>query len=386
MQVSMPHRCIVVGLAFASLSWVISGASAQVQPSPTLETIRQAWEDREQRVRTVKIEWVERMTIAKGYLSSLFADIPSAREDVGIPAGAVVPPLDTTFDVPSSMTLDGAKLRYTRNDQQWSSKVNGYVLQPEICVYDGDVGKSLLPNGTPSTPYPSAIVRRANPAARFVHMMPILMTYRALLPSFRGFNVESMEPTGGRAIIDNNTCVELQETGSGNTLRIWLDPSLGYVMVRYLSLVQDHVRCKLDIRYVNGPDRNPVPKEWSFAWFTRDGKLESAASATVTKFEIDAAVNGGDFELEFPPGTLVNDSTNPKSEVNYIAKERGKKRNIPREEMRATYEQLIASEPGNALGKKDRSWSIAVGVSVAVAVLAGAILVWRRRSSRKTSL
>jgi hypothetical protein len=358
-------------------------ASVPGQTAVTLETIAKAWQDRQGRVRSFRFVWTERQTNTKGFVTNL-VDEPERLKQMGIPPGSVVPPEDVTFEVPSSICIDGNKVRYTRDDRQWSAKEKAYVLQPYMTVFNGELGKTFHSKGASYAPWPQALIQGRFPDARALYLSPLFMTFRACAPEFRSFDIQTLVLTGRRAVIDGKSCLEVERQLGSYVERVWIDPSRDYVVVRALSSNTEHPRTKIDIAYRKDADSGWVPEKWDILMFYASGKLQQSMRAKVTSYQINPPVELSEFDIEFPAGTRVKDIRDPNSPVDYIVKENDKKRMILPEEIGATYEQMIRSEPGQALGKRPQSfpfWSVAL--ACVVAAMAGGLLLWRKWPLRK---
>jgi hypothetical protein len=115
----------------------------QAEQPVTLETVLQGWRDRQDRVKSVRIQWTEHETVPQGSLSDFFKhDSPQQLEAMGIRPGAIIPPRDATYDVACSVVLDGDKIRVERQDHQWSGQADGFVTLPFVSVFDSKVGKT----------------------------------------------------------------------------------------------------------------------------------------------------------------------------------------------------------------------------------------------------
>lgn len=378
--------CRLVGLALSWWGTSLLLAFAHGQQGTTLETISRTWQARQDKVRSARFTWVERETIPRGYHSNL--EVPPAMrdqalKDMGIPPGSVVPPQDTTLVVSSSLCLDGEKLRYKREGWAWSAKDQAHVPRLCLTVYDGKVGKEFYPLGAPYAPWPDGLILSGYPNARSLPLSPLVMTFRPFLPQMRIFDLHTMVLTDRRAVIDGKPYRELERKSGNSLMRVWVDSSRDYVIGRYLTMVNDRPRTKIDISYRKDAGVGWVPERWDYTTFYADGKLKHAVQAKVVSYQINPTVEAKEFYLEFPPGTRVHDRTNPQSPSDYIVREGNRKRMILREDIGATYEQMINSEPGEALGKRKRSFPTwPIGLATILLVIASGWLLWRRSALR----
>ena len=100
------HRRItplaVVGLLTLTCAPSLSQEDQKASPAVSIETIAEAWRNRQQAVRTFHFEWDEFYTTTPGALSKS----PSSEVKRTGPAEA------TTYNVSFFLTMDGDKLRF----------------------------------------------------------------------------------------------------------------------------------------------------------------------------------------------------------------------------------------------------------------------------------
>jgi hypothetical protein len=357
---------------------VFAGTPARGQAPINLETISKAWQARQDRIKSGHFAWVERKTIVAGFLSNMQAYDPTLRAEPGATARSVIPPQDVTFDVSSLFLLDGEKTYFSNDDRGWSPKEQAYVQSPNIIAYNGKTGTWFHPAGFPTGPWPQAVIK-ANNEVKMHNVLPFLMAFRPLVANLRFFDLETFGSTGQTALIGGHACSELRYDRGTFIRRVWVDPSREYVIARILDTGQEQIQNKIDIQYRKDPMYGWVPETWDIVTFLPPGKLAITIRASVNKCEINANVPAKEFDIEFPVGTRVLDLTDPKGETNYILKEGGRKRMILKEDIGATYEQQLNSEPGEARGKRVQSRASWLPlVLVAVAAIAGSLLLWRR--------
>lgn len=363
---------LAISVVLTICSRMNSAAAAPV----TVAMIQKAWEDRQSRVKSARVTWVARQTDTKGSLSLLMGKR-------GNPHGKTIPPQDTSFDVPSSLFLDGEKVKYRRHEQQWSHKQGGYRRAEYISVFDGIGGKALWQYGTGKKDHPTGSVRHevyfldaAAPDLR-----PLLMTYRALTPTLRCCDIREYSLTGRRAMVSGRSCLELQRQARGGETveRLWIDPGRDYLVLRYTVIRKERVEHKIDVRFRRGSSETGwLPQGWDIVTLSQAGQVLYSSRATVTDIQINSGINDAEFGLDFPPGSLIGDL---KASQWYWVKPNGDKRIIQKGERALTYEQLLNSEPDNAQPQPFyRTWLgilLMAGASIALILLLGRI--WFRR-------
>jgi hypothetical protein len=299
---------------------------------------------------------------------------------MGIPDGAIVPPQDTTFDVPCSLTLSGSRIRYLREGRSWSGNENAYVVRPRLEVFDGETGKTLAPSGTGYTYWPHGSIVARNPTRSTLQLTPVLLAIRACDSALRPFSIQAFTATGRYILVENRRCPELHLQSGMTSHKLWVDPSRDYVPIRFISATKDVYSQRWETQYRRDPDAGWIPEAWTIHELKSDGSIERSFRARMKAFRVNADTESGEFGIVFPSGTRVADVRDPSSPSHYIVKDGDQKRAILREDIGATYDQMLNSGPGEARGKGKLlaiPWSVAI--PGAVAAFAVALLLRRRR-------
>jgi hypothetical protein len=356
---------------------------AKGQADVTVETIIKAWQARQDRIRSGRFQWTDRVTYPKGRLSDVWKTDSRLANDALEP----VPPEDVTITCNGVLTFDGQKLRYSEDSADWSKKTKKYELVSDLVVFNGEVSKELnITNPNHERYWPQGSIRKEkrNSYGSASTMQPILMTCRGLTPGMRAYDLETFELTGRKVTIDRRLCWELQRRPSSNSEDLlYVDPGRDFVFVRYLSTYRGLLMRKIDVRYEMISQKEWLPKEWTVTMNTLEGKLDQSHQLRLTSYEINPTVAPEEFELEFPPGTRVRDNRN---KTDWIVKPDGSgKRTIPRSDFGATYERLLATEPGYALRDQPFlarfNWLAIAGIVVAGGCVL--VFVWRRLKLRR---
>lgn len=154
-------RAAVAGVSAAVM--LLSRTGLAEQPA-TMNTVTKAWADRQARIRSARITWVETRAFSKGAISEAFAPIlrDLARQQPAINLAGPAPPEDTTFIFECSFSFDGDRVRYAGADPVWSSSQWKFRLNPVKYVFDGSKGRPstaacppIIPTGKLPTTIPS---------------------------------------------------------------------------------------------------------------------------------------------------------------------------------------------------------------------------------------
>lgn len=350
----------------------------------TVEAIRQAWQARQDRVRTARITWKEQLTEPKGSISSSMPRI--VRQRLKLEESAIIPPKDSTVDFSMSLDLDGNKVRYSYEGMEWSHKIKGYRPVKYVSVFDGEGAKDLYPEGNGDVNWPQGIIRQKATNfrdAQLFRLRPPLLAFRGLDPALRPFDIGSMVITSRRAMIGGQASVVLERRfpGMNSTIRLWLDPAREYMIIRHLIIERGQSSNQIDIHYRASAEAGWVPDAWTIVNNMPSGNILDTWRAAVVTAELNNSVDPHLFALEFPPGARVRDLQDMKD---WVIKLNGKKRNILPEDIGASYEQMINSEPGEALGPRKNQFILTWPgfLTMVIGALCLGIFIWRRLSQR----
>lgn len=374
---SMRHKSShLLGLLIALSLGVGLGTAVRGQQPVTLETVMRAWKDRQERVQSARIEWIDRETVPRGALSDSWKTAGFTAQELeakGIRPGAIVPPRDTTYDEACSVSLDGEKIRLEREERRWSGREDAFVLSPFISVYDGNVGSTLLPRGGVDQKPQASLGRGYTNYMDGPYMRAVALVYRPFVPRVSPVDLTAFTISGRQPIANGKACLELERTFSrGVVQRVWVDPSLQFAPVRCMFQSQNRITSKLDLVYRRTPGGENALTGWELNTFDPTGKLKRANRVQEVKAEINAAVPGSVFRLELPPETVVVDQTTPGNPLTYRLNERGTKGEV--------------QDAFGTLAKKETSLVPWLGiVAGVVALLAGCWFIWRRIASRHVS-
>jgi hypothetical protein len=205
------------------------------------------------------------------------------------------------------------------------------------------------------------------------------MAVRPLARGMRTWDLESMSISPQRARIAGKACIELSRREGASLQRNWVCPELGYHVVRRLSTIKDKVTLKLDINYRQDPTIGWAPANWTVLLSSSDGFVTDDVRGALVEFTANPPVTDADFDIDFPPGTYVNDQTKRPAEF-FIVKADGTKRPVSRKELDKTYEELLNSDPPTSPDGRRTWWPILLAVGVGVASL-GVLLgrrMWRQ--------
>jgi hypothetical protein len=284
------------------------------------------------------------------------------------------PPEDTTWVTLHSLTFDRNRVTY----RWWRAD------KPEErseAAFEG--GRELRLSGTErraNEKHPHASTRWTEKFgdADLGQIAGALRPYRILNPAMGVVDADALRLSGRTGVIDGHDCVIVERTrGSPDLItEYWVAPDADYLPFRSRVMTKGVPVVVIDFRYRRDPSTGWVPSEWR-GTFARQNTVSYSFESHVTRIEINPLVSPGDFSVDFPTGTVVTDAETLKS---FLVREDGKRRDItPDEQMHATYEQVAASETGEALApRRSRNWFrlvLVTGIGVAAVVF---IVCWMR--------
>lgn len=377
-QLLISSLCFIFGCALWLLHCVDGWGGSPTPDDKVLDEIRGAWRSRQNRVRSARFQWTQKVTFAKGSESWL---LDGQIEKKSTKETTEIPPTDITFEVPRSLSLSfsGRKVRYAHEGKSWSLKENGFVEDPYLSTFDGRQAKILhLPGGISS--YPQGSIRpqqeMQHPDIKSVNLQPILLTYRALEPGMSGYPIDKIRFKGQRALHDGADCLllDVEKRSSRSTQTLWVDPKRDYLVVRIVHMLDGAIKQRTDIQFGSNKKHGWIPQSWTIVIQNVKGKLTQSSENQVTSWEINPGIPSSEFDIEYPARSVVVDMSQ-RPEKRFVVKHDGSIRPVLPSEYSATHEQVISSEPGEALQPSPRDWS-AYNWLFLVLIVIGAVLIF----------
>lgn len=336
-----------------------------------VEALRAAWTARQKATRTFDFRWIETQTILKGSISAFE------------PSQDIVPNQDTVFDIPKRICVDGDKVRYEYVAKSWYGPKKQFIDDPYSCTFNGDECRMLnLPGVTDWARGVIHAKREHEDVKNVANILPIILTYRGLDTGMSKIQVGALADTGKTGVIDGVTCsIVMWSPQPGNLNELWVDPANSYALRRYIKLRDGKASTSIDISYSSNDSASLVPQQWTIALFLGTPMMR-IYSSTVTDFARNTPLAGSQFETVFPEGCRVVDfKSNPRRD--YIVRSGGDRIILP-QDIGATYEQMLASEPGRAkeprLFDRYKWWLAAVAGTMTIGV--AYLLIRRLMKSR----
>lgn len=159
------------------------------------------------------------------------------------------------------------------------------------------------------TTHPRATISRVKPSD-----FPRIDVARPPYLIFRSLNVGLFDPkdyvvTSDCGEIEGRRHVVLQEHNKSAAWSLWVDPARDFVVSRFVLSQDGNLLADGNISYARSNEDGWVPKQWTIVHKDQNGTIKRSITAVVKELAINVPINPHEFELDFPPGTYVADST-----------------------------------------------------------------------------
>jgi hypothetical protein len=347
---------------FLALGLILpSFAFAEDDDRSVLSSVFDAWAKRQETVRSLRIEWTQRLTIRKVAISFVEEVTPrTAPGNSTEPADQPKPGDLVTVTQRNILLLDGERFSY-QVDTDGGKTLD---MPPHChCTYDGSTSQmyAVIEPDDPGLGTGNGVVRN-EPYAFAVDstgLRPLLLAFRGADPVLARVDPADFRIAPNRGVIDDVSCIIVEHAGQQQPhLYFWVDPARDHAVLREHETYNGVDRIQKDISYQNDPEFGRIPSAWKIVNLDEQGNLRESAEATVTSYAINTSIPLSDFQITFPNGTYLVEGSGPNAQASWIGgKPRGK------------YQAGDWSR---------RSWLVVVNV-VAICVLAVFYFVGRKR-------
>ncbi|HEV3258763.1 MAG TPA: hypothetical protein VG013_17970 [Gemmataceae bacterium] len=356
----------------------VPGLCRAQDAKPTIDAILKVWQTRQERVRTARFELNCEETIHKGRVSFM----EGARQGgTGLqPQTGPNPPRDYLVNGTSSIRLDGSRMRYSYDHQQWDPIDKKLYPEHYIDVFDGRMFKFLRNPASAQKLYPLAAVRtaKASESSPKLAIRPLILTFRGNHPQFFR-DLGEYRVTGQSITVATRPCLQLVRASAGAEQRdlLYLDQERDYVVVREMILVHEAPNWQSDVTYASDAAVGWVPRSWEYiVRVGKDGRVYQSGRRTIARYDINPQLDDNDFDIPFPPTTRVVDTSSGEG-IQYVVRENGEKGRGILTANNPTYEDLQKPAP-----RFNRGVLMAVWTAILVLALGGCMWVRRRRLLR----
>jgi hypothetical protein len=334
------------------VSFAEGATPAQPAPKPTIQSVLNAWEQRQKRVQSFRFSWEGTDWYNRGL-------IPGAEPSAD--PMYVFPDSDASFKTRGSFAMDAqGRRRYEHFSMAWNPVLGKLAPASQISVADGRTLREFYPDGLwmgirGPRPYPTGSIQKGDPPAwSYVDLWPLTLVFRPLDKRFHmsAGSLYGKKPvlTDREVTVDGRTCLVIEQ----GRKEYWVDPARSYLPLRVVETTRvvtpekidlgDVITFQIAIQYSEDKEAGWIPVAWKTEISSRtDTEMLFVQSARVTEWQVNRPIPESTFQLAFPPGTFV--FVQPMKEE-YILRADGTRRLIlPGEFNGKNYEELRDSEP-----------------------------------------
>jgi hypothetical protein len=374
----MNRRRFWFSLLLPGVLAVAAPASVHAQRQKTIDAILKAWQERQERFRTVQASFEGEYVTTKG----AFSRTPSPKVPYDGTAGPL-PPEDHKAGDSESLVIGAGKYRHeVKGQHTWSEQERTFRSVDSTVTFDGKIRKSKRETAGRDPRQGSIQIQTRPGEVGDTALYPLMMSFRPVDLVFRSFDINEFSPTGAVPAVGANTCIELtkRKVSDQYVLSVCLDPARDYVMTRMRTHLKNVLMTHVEITYKRDPEYGWVPDSWHIDSYEGTGRLFGSRNERVTGYVFNASVDEKTFDLDFEPLTLVRD--NPRNEF-FIVREDGSRRRVGMDELTKPFQvqELLATEP-KVVDRPVVRKSVIVVLAAVVLALTTALLAhrWRRRT------
>lgn len=263
-----------------------------------LETTLKAWQARQERFRSFRVEW-----------HSHFLGVPFAMPFVN---GGIQGRNKTEERIRRhTLVIDGNKMLYIEEVIGRSADDREVSEHKDITSFDGTVSKSLWLRGPDLRPVQGMIHAEKYCNARTANdIKPIIWTFRPLDPHAGGRSREMLVLQSPVQTPDGRECIVIKDKRfPTRSSLLYVSAASHYSLLKTSTTANDtQVLGTHDISYEQHDAHDVlVPVRWVTTSYGDKGNVRERVSATVDRYELNPAVDPIEFQIQFPPGTNAVD-------------------------------------------------------------------------------
>lgn len=257
--------------------------------------IETAWRARQERVRSLTIEWTETRFLRKGTLT-----LPFPTDDPPVER----PPEDETAVVDGiRLTLQGDKARHESESLNSRFLFDGGHKSAVVFAFDGTLATSYYhPRG--QSVGNGGLETRSKFADRTSEsLLPLCLAFRPLSKACLDLNLNDFE------IESSGNLVTLREKKAARKDPrvhdvIVVDSSREFMPVSFTGLFNDRPTYEVTVQHLKAGSEW-IPSAWQFKSLDSELLPKRTTEAVVTSHEMNAHFEDSLFRIEFPPGTHI---------------------------------------------------------------------------------
>jgi hypothetical protein len=321
-----------------------------------LKEVKAAWSARKDRVRSARVVWRESQFLPKG--AAVSPDLASRNES------------DLEFRNQRTILIEGTKVRSEYH------RIGNEKISSVLCFKDGILSgyhdQPFISNK--SRPYGSIMKNDRFSQANLPVLLPVFWSLRMDEPTFKTLLSDQATLEARRGNIDGTECLVVTDRKGRGTEEYWIAPSLDFNILRRIYRGGSTTE-QTDVSYQRHGELDWYPASWRTSHVI-GRRLMGEWRAAVDEYQINPELTDADFDVAFPPGILLYNEVEGKS---YITRENGEKRLILPSERGATFQELKATDSGEALIKRKNESPLRLFVLIAAMIALAAGLAIRLR-------
>lgn len=336
------HTVIHVTTFFGVLLSLLASAFAQQSLEPlSKSSILSRIRARQNAIHSARISWTQTNFEEKGARIDSGESSPSA--DTPSTSVKAVPPAAVEYTEEFSFSFDGIKTNYLSMERMFEDSNAPFDISKRR-TFNGEAQKSLRqPFGKFDYPY-GTIYKEAgrNRDLGLLFLEPIIQVYRLLTPEMMpqrlvDFKISESE-LELRGVETLSLYVELRK------LRrvLYVDKSRDFIPIRFSLESDANIQRQTDFDYRFDATYGWVLDGWEITKFAANNLVTNRYAARIHQIEINPRLSPDEFEITFPPNTLVDDL---KEGGGFIQKADGSRRPIMPSEFSTPYKDLLNSSP-----------------------------------------
>ena len=302
-------------------------AAQQPAPAPavTMDDIKKAWQERQDKVKTLKMSWTQKITHPKGSLTAR-----AAATSGPAPSGPQ-PPKDLLLEGQCNFILsEDGKYSLEIRKANWSIKMQDVSPFHTRTMFDGRdhhvefLAADRLDHNVVVSTQPQKV--KVAVEFRTISTYPIFWTFRGADDKFSAHSLDDYELSGRFVVLGGRRCCELvQKSRSASSSQVLLlDTERGYAPLSLTVTTEKTVTLHLGIEYTFSQDVGLwLPSAWKSSTHTHSGALRESVAVTVTECVPNAGVRPTEFQPSLPPGTHLLDQRNADARVQTVVKDDG---------------------------------------------------------------
>jgi hypothetical protein len=388
----MKASALTIGLVWAAVSLLLVGrATAEPPPDPRLEKIFADWQNRRERMKTVRYRVTGQHTRPKGTFTDSYT---------GKSLGPDAPPHDITWPKRITLLLEFQTSRYRlQEDEQPYSQTQGLFPPRGVVTTVFDSGElSSLIQRAPGTPAdmkkPDVVVLSGNMRG---------MAFRAdYWPFFLGHGIVASADANfilpgrfakalekevyhvhGEGVFANRSCVVLRTQARKLTNvsfdELWVDLARDSAVLRQVIYVNNKIWTDLQVNYQE-TRVGWLPQDWTISNTHANDVIFSIDHMHIDEVEIDPMITDADFRVDVKPGMIVQRTSLPGSQDQITVPKSNPDRPLFRVTQNGSLQAVKGPEPRSL-------WPYYFGGGTVIIFCAGSAVYywWRRKKLRSAT-